>query len=340
MKGAPLATDAAARLLAAELAVIEAACRHMNLTAAGRELGLGQSVMSRRIAAVEAALGVPIFLRDGRRLRLSPQGAALLPAIRAASDRLEAAVAMLGAAGPDEVAGTLRLGTLPTFAAAWLAPRLAGFAARHPAVAIDLSTIGADFADGRKDAVTWDGEAVDAVISWGRGGWRGFAARRLFDERVIPVAAPGLALPDDPARLGREGPPLIRHTTRADLWPDWAGAAGLPPQGFRPSPQGAGADGAAGRRAEPRFEHFFMILAAAVAGLGIALVPEAFARADLAAGRLQRVAPALPALRSGAAYWLITTDALSTHPRIRAFREWITEEAAGRATETPQSLAE
>lgn len=312
--------EAAARLLAAELAVIEAACRHLNLTAAGRELGLGQSAMSRRIAAVEAALGVPIFVRDGRRLRLSPQGAALLPAIRAAAGGLQDAVAAVtGAADTAQAAGLLRIGTLPTFAALWLAPRIGRFMARHPAIAVEVSTIGADFADGRKDAVTWDGEAVDAVLSWGRGGWLGYRSRRLFDERVIAVAAPGLALPSDPARLGQAGPPLIRHTTRADLWPAWARAAGLDPRRFTGQ--------VVGRPADPRFEHFFMILAAALAGVGVALLPLAFARADLNDGRLVQVLVDRPPLVTGAGYWLITTQAVRRQPRLRAFEDWLIEEA-------------
>lgn len=256
-------------------------------SAAAEALVLSQSAISRAIRTLEDRLGVPLFLRVRQRLVLSDAGRAMVHDARAVLGQLDKAARMVMAFGGS--GAVLRLAVLPTFAAAWLIPRLPAFAARHPDLSIDLtSALGpVDFAASPFDAALQRAELAR----------EGTDIIPLFEERLMVVAAPGRVpqgiAPGDLARL-----PLIQQATRPDLWGDWfetvADAPGTPLRG-------------------PRFEHFEMVIAAAKAGLGVALLPEIFIRPALDAGELVQVAPQIlqgrtpyalirPAAAQGTAY--------------------------------------
>ncbi len=175
-------------------------------------------------------------------------------------------------------APVLRIASLPTFAQVWLVPRLAGFM-RQTGVTVDLSTTLAPLDFAR--------DLRDAAVL--RGPVEG-ASLTLAPDRLIAVAAPGLGTDLD--RL-----PLLQQATRPDLWP-----------AFR--------DGAPARG--PRFETFGMVLAAARAGIGAALIPEVLAAPDLAAGTLIRLSA--HSLDGGAPYVLTWPDRSEGLPAFDALR--------------------
>lgn len=230
-----------------ELQAFAAAARTGSATGAGAALNLTQSAISRAIGTLEARLGTRLFRRERQRLILSDAGRAFLPEAEGILARLDAAALQVMAFGGQPA--VLRGVCLPSFATAWLIPRLATFRAAHPGITFDIAAT-----LGRPDL-----EAHDFAILRGDPP-AGADSAILCDEVLVAVAAPSLS--GELSAL-----PLLQQATRPDLWPCWFGAAAPRLQG-------------------PRFEQFGMVLAAARAGLGVALVPEVLAASDLASGAL------------------------------------------------------
>jgi len=280
-----------------ELQAFVQAARTGTATRAAAALGLTQSAISRALTTLEARLGVALFHRIRQRLVLSDAGRALLPeAERMLADLDRAALTVMSFGGHRAV---LRLAVLPTFAALWLIPRLSRFAAVAPEVTFDMTAT--------LTPLDFERDPRDVAIIRAQGPLRGADMDILAQERLVVVSAPSL-LPKagmlgdaDLARL-----PLLQQATRPNLWLDWFLNAGLDPITIL---RGA------------RFEQFGMVLAAARAGLGLALVPEVFVAQDLASG----------ALRLASARSMISdTPYVLTYPKrsldivaFRQFRHWI-----------------
>ena len=291
------------------LPAFEAAARLGSLTRAARELGVTQSALSRRITTLERGLGVALFSRRGRAIAITGDGLRLAEAAGEATRLIERMRGDLG----GSIAGTLRVGALPSIGGLWLAPRIPSFLAAHPAVAVSMVMIDADFADAHKDPVNWDPSSIDVVLTWGWGGWRSLSVRRLAKERMAPVCSPGFAEAqglDRATNFWRA--PRLAHTTRGDAWRAYAQATGAEIPGDAPP-------------VRLELEHFFMLLEAARAGAGLALLPDLFVAADLASGRL--VAPA-PAWATGAVYAAVASPSALARPVVAAFVDWLDEQAA------------
>jgi DNA-binding transcriptional LysR family regulator len=280
-----------------ELQAFAACARQGTATRAGAALGLTQSAISRALGSLEARLGVALFHRVRQRLALSDAGRAFLPeAERMLSDLDRAALTVMSFGGRRDV---LRLACLPTFAALWLIPRLAGFARIAPGISFDVTTT--------LTPLDFDRDPRDAAILRAEPPLRGAGHDVLLEERLIVVASPAL-LPDgaplDDAALSRL--PLLQQATRPDLWLDWFRDAGEAPTRILRG---------------PRFEQFGMVLAAARAGLGVALVPEVLVAPDLATGALR--AASLRSLVTPTPYVLTAPPRSHALPAFTAFRDWL-----------------
>src|SRR5258708_24051111 len=151
------------------LKAFEAAARHLSFTRAADELHVTQAAVSHQVKALEQRLGVKLFRRLPKSLRLTDEGQALLPELRDAFERIARALNRVTSA---QGAAALSVSTLTTFALTWLVRRLPPFQARHPAIDVPLNTTGrmVDFA--RED--------VDVAVRYGAGDWR-----RLNVARVV-----------------------------------------------------------------------------------------------------------------------------------------------------------
>jgi LysR family glycine cleavage system transcriptional activator len=278
------------------LPAFEEAARHLSFSAAARELNLTHGAISRQMKSLETHLGVRLFHRLNRRVELTEGGAAFLPAARTALDVVEASAAGLSTATRQ---GPLVVSCLPTFMMRWLIPRLYDFNARHPAIDVRLSASSApvDFAR----------EGVDVAIRIGAGPWpEGIEAHAFMNEEIGPVCSPALAQRRKLRRPADLGQHTLLHTeTRADAWPDWLARS-----------RTASIDASKGQR----FEHFYFLLEAAVAGLGVAVAPRPLVMEDLKLGRL--VAP-FGFMRSGRQYCLLYPTELAGLAKVRTFRSWI-----------------
>lgn len=108
-----------------------------SLSAAARRLRLTQPTLSRQIQALEAALGVPLFERVGRRLTLTETGSDLLDHIRVMNDAADA-VALAASGRVDEVGGRVLISATDTYCAYILPPMVARIRAEAPNVSVAL----------------------------------------------------------------------------------------------------------------------------------------------------------------------------------------------------------
>ncbi|EEX16592.1 HTH-type transcriptional regulator TrpI [Citreicella sp. SE45] len=277
------------------LRAFEAAIRHGRMTRAADELGVTHGAVSRQVRLLEETFGVQLLERKRDGLVSTEAGAALADRLSRGFREIEAGVAALR----DEASGALDVSCLGTFTMRWLIPRLGRFAATHPDIEVRLmqSDAPTDFARGGYDVairVTDHALPEDAHVT------------TLFPERFGPVLSPGLATQLDlrgPADLARA--PRLWARTRPVAWADWCARAELPPLD----------DGTP-------YEHFYFMLEAAAAGLGVALAPEPHVADDLAAGRL--VAP-FGLIPSGLEY--VAVRCRNAPRKARMFCDWIGTEA-------------
>ena len=288
----------------------EAAARHLSLSRAAAELGVTPGAVGHQVRLLEAHLGVALFRKAGAGLALTDAGARALPSLRTAFSALaEAFAAAAGEASLRQV----KVAVHPSFAAAWLLPRLADFARRHPALDVEVV--------GPVDAERLLAANIDAAIVYRPQRARDLTLRLLMTETMVPVCAPALlagqsppARPEDLLRL-----PLL-HADRAPddrvypLWTEWLKAAGVT---LSAPLRGA------------RFNLSLLALQAAREGRGVALVSSAVAQEDLAAGRLVLPLPAPPALPIQR--WLLTRRRADQRPAVRAFVAWVAAAAKGAA---------
>lgn len=270
----------------------EAAARRGSFTAAAAELGVSHAAISRHVRGLEARLGVPLLLRDGRGLAPTEAGRAFAAVVADAFDRLSQGMVAIAA---ETGRGRLRLSVEPAFAGRWLVPRLGDFRQRHPGVDIEL--------DPTNRIVDLRAEPIDLAIRYGAGDWPGLVAEKLVRVMDYPVCAPALAPKlTQPADL--RGQTLL-HDESARTWALWL--------------QEAGVDGIDATRG-PRFHDVALALDAAMAGQGVAMGDDVLCARDIAAGRLARLFDvAVP--RSW--YWLVMPDSHRLSPAAGAFRAWL-----------------
>lgn len=290
------------------LRTLECAGRLLNFTRAAEELCLTTAAVSHQIRATEAQLGVVLFRREARALRLTPEGETILHAVGKAIAVLEQAIAQLRS---PRQADQVRVSAAPSIAAKWLVPRLERFLQQHPAadIRVDVSIVEVDFAH----------EQADLSIRYGRVQAAQARMDRLFVESVFPVCSPRLlgrhSLLQDARELLRyklihvDWDPPHRH------WPDWATwmkAAGV---GDVPTRRGI------------HFQQTSLAIEAAVAGQGIALGESSLVADDLARGRLVKpFARDIPVVADWA-YYLVTRQQALSVPLVRSFRQWLLQEA-------------
>lgn len=284
----------------AALMAFDLAARHESFTRAAEELSLTQSAVCRQIAGLEDFLGVALFRRTRRGVRLTDAGLAYSRRVGARLDAMERDT--LTVMAHHGAGRAIELAVVPTFATRWLMPRLPRFYAQQPDVQVHMTT--------RTRPFLFDQTEFDAALYFGEAGWPGTEAFFLMGEDAVPVCSPGLAQrPLSAARIAEL--PLLQQTTRPHAWRQWFEAAGLQ---------------VAGDMAGIRLELFSMLAQAAMQGLGIALIPPFLIREELDAGRLVVANPQpVPGDR---AYYLIVPERKVESAGLAAFRQWIEQEVA------------
>jgi len=280
----------------AVLRSFESAARHESFTLAAEELSLTQSAISRQIKDLEQMIGVNLFRRVGRRVKLTEAGAAFARELELDLERIRQTVFRAITAGKQ--AEALRIATLPTFASRWLIPRLVEFEQGNPDIQVNLTT--------RLQQFDLSAEHIDAALHFGTENWPDANMIKLCDETMIAVASPGFReahnLLCEDALLNA---PLIHLETRPTAWNDWFEHAGICDLGAVHGKQ---------------FSQFSLIISGAIAGLGAALLPRYLIENELADERLVQVSPAT--LTTANAYYLVTPKG-AMPSTVRKFSDWL-----------------
>jgi DNA-binding transcriptional LysR family regulator len=312
-------------IAAGHLRAFEAVARHLNFRAAGEELSLTQSAVSRQIQALEDEVGTALFLRHTRAVELTSAGTQLLRATGVALERVDAAVRQIRqSAGRKSVAIT----TWASFASMWLIPRLEAFQREHPDIDIRI-----DASDATVDLATAD---VDLALRYVVPQAAPPGAIRLFGEQLTPVASPWLLKEhrldrvEDLAKMT-----LIEagdaHRTRHLEWLTWQRWLDQFGHTAPPGKATRGAKAAVPHKLTPQrwlyFNYAHQIVQAALTGQGVALARLPLVAESLASGAL--VEP-LPHTRmdSPLAYWLLVAPRSTLRPEVKAFCDWLQQQAA------------
>ncbi len=280
------------------LQVFEAAARHKNFTAAGFDIGITQSAVSRQVADLEAYLSQSLFVRSGPTLILTRTGATLAKGLGHALTDMRSCVEEARNVSDSQV---ITLTMLPSVAAKWLAPRLGQFTLAHPDIDLRISAT--------RHLVDFTAEGVDAAIRYGKGKWPGVNAVQLGSEIIQPVCSPeyaskiGMVEPDDLLRAS------LLYGDIAEDWTKWFGAAGLSGAVL---PKG------------PKLGDDTAILQAVLDHQGVALGRSLLVANDLETGRL--IAPFPTVLKASYSYWFVNPVSLNLSPTLAAVKDWIVSE--------------
>lgn len=239
-------TDMAARLPSlSALRAFESAARHLHFGRAGDELCVTHSAISRQIRSLEEDLGVALFERRNRAVFLTEAGRRLLATMSDVFRHIGDCCDELRAG----VSAPLVVSCEPTFTQRWLIPRLPQFNALHPDVEVHVLAAGGP--------VSFDRSHIDLALRRSDFSWSPeIFVETVVEERVGPVCAPRLLATgsDDILSL-----PRIHSATRSDAWSRYISDNRI---------------GAAIPTGSHVFEHFYLSIEAAIAGLGAAIGPE------------------------------------------------------------------
>lgn len=288
------------RIPVGPLRAFDVAARNLNLSAAAEEMNVTHAAVSRQVKQLEERLGVKLFERLPRGLRLTAQGALLAEGTRAAFDRLASA---LEDVSTPTVRRKLTISTFSSFNARWLMPRLRSFSILFPDVDLQVITTA--------QLVDFAREDVDLGIRFGMGNYPGLHVIPLFKPHDIVVCSPALL---------KGGPPLktindlrnftLLHDDSHRAWTRWLEAVGA--KGVNPR-RGI----VCGDRNS--------LLQAALTGQGVALGSEVFVASELASGRLVKVFE--NEVTSEYAIYAVCLPRRLTDPMVSGVLAWLEKES-------------
>ncbi len=246
------------------LRAFEATARLNSVSQAAEALHVTHGAVSRQLKVLEEHLGIALFVKDGRGIKLTDAGIRLRDASFDAFDRLRGICAELSR---DVSEAPFVLGCSGSLLARWFIPRLGRLKADLPELRLHLSAGEGDL-DPRRPG-------LDALLVYAEPPWPAdMQVHVLAEERIGPVLSPHFAGFERLCKAPVQallGEPLLHTTSRPQAWPTWAADHALDPAALQYG---------------QAFEHLYYLLEAAVAGLGVAIAPQPLVADDLRAGRL------------------------------------------------------
>ncbi len=284
---------------------------------AAEQLFVSQAAISQQIKTLEQQLGVTLFHRRTREVKLTSEGQQLLPYISKAFTSLEQGVSHLN---DDPNPQQLTLSTLPSLASRWLVPRLGNFQAKEESLNIHISpSIKLD---------NFDDNLLDLAIRFGEGNYPGLSSKLLMRDYMIPVCHPSLIHNRRPTEEQLEELPLLTHERRpteaqlrklpllmddspdmTDLWPLIDTVLGLSKAGKGPRLQVSDSN---------------ILVEALLSGQGLAA-----ARFSLVYELLERkqlICPAPIYLPTHFSYYLVAPPHHFNRPKVQRFEHWLRQQ--------------
>jgi LysR family glycine cleavage system transcriptional activator len=279
------------------LRAFEAVAAHLSFTGAAQSLNVTTAAVSSHIKSLEEYLETPLFVRHSRSVRLTPQGARLLPGVQRGMGELTRAVDQLRL---DRSSGLLNISLLGSFLQKWLLPRLGDFYQKHPEVDLRFSA--------SRELVNFMQTDFHAAVRYGAGNWPQLQAEKMLDDWVFPVTNPTLFAKLGPiTTLGDLNKYPLLHSA-SEPWIDWL--------------RRVGGDTTRVERG-PILDDSASVLAAAEQGHGLVLARWSLVAGDLAAGRLVR--PTSQSVRQLNSYYFVAPAHNFEVPKVIRFRDWLRE---------------
>ncbi|WP_256220135.1 MULTISPECIES: LysR substrate-binding domain-containing protein [unclassified Variovorax] len=285
------------------LLCLEASARLRSFTAAAHELRLTQGAVSRQVQTLEDRLGVRLFTRRREALALTQAGVYYLGEVAPLLRRLERATATVMALKGR--GGELSLSVGASVGSYWLIPRLPAFTRAHGEITLNLGT--------RVGQVDFRATPVDASLEFSDGQRAGLHSEFVLPLELSPYAAPSwVRVHGKKVDANTPRSALIHHHTLPDGWDEWFRHEGI-------------ADAAP--REGPRYEIMSMALNAAVAGMGVALLPPYMGEDMVASGRLKRLSRHRHRYAKG--YYLVYPEESAQMQSLQIFKAWLLAQAGG-----------
>lgn len=289
------------------LVAFEASARHESFTDAARELGVTREAVSRQIRILEVHVGVKLFIRQHRAIKLSAPGREFNTTVHRALEDIATATQSL-----DKTARSRKITVTATVAIAsfWLTPRLPSFRRLHPNV--EIRVIVSD------TALDMDREGIDVGLRYGNGDWTGYESVHLFGCDSFPVcsrnyvaSAPAIENEIDLVHhplLNLDGPV---HETEDWRW--WLNRTGGKPIDMDTLDVVG-------------FDNYANVMQATLEGQGIALGFSGIVDKLLASGEL--VQPVELVRSPGHAVYVVRTNAQPSSGVAAEFFEWVLAESS------------
>lgn len=272
------------------------ASRHKTFTSAAKHMGISQVAISRQISILEDFLGVQLFVRGARSVKLTEVGRSFGEEISGLFDELEQATRDVLS---SEKESTIKLRIYPTLAQFWLLPRLREFQALYPDYDFRLDTT--------VEPLDFRGTHLDVAIQLGHGVWQNSKCRKLFDEVVDVVCSPGyaqdrnwFATEDDIAQAD-----LLHAKYRRKEWDIWESESEISIMHLNGQ----------------EFDSSLLAYSAAQHGFGMALGQIDLLSRELVDERLIR--PFRKPVATGSAFYVVWPTMRSVAPKTRHFIDWL-----------------
>ena len=277
------------------LRAFEATARRGSVSSAAEELHVTTSAVSHQIRILEGQLGVALFVRSKARVKLTPEGEALLEPVKGAFDMIANAVVKLAS---HEMVGNLVVSAPLSFTSRWLARHIGEFLDAYPAINLKIIPSNDD-----REVYSDD---VDVCVRYGEGRWRDRKVQLITHPALFPVVSPALMNSDGAIRKVQDLAGKTLFCEHSGSWMRWLAAAS--------------ADKLEGMRIL-EIGNAHIGIEAAVRGQGVALGDSFSVRDDLADGTLIR--PFSVTVPARHAYYLVSRHELSDMPLASTFGGWL-----------------
>jgi len=275
------------------LRAFSAVAETKSLSAAGRELNVTHAAVSQQIRGLESFLGLPLVVREGRGVALTPEGERLFEGLRSGFETIRDTVDELL---QEDVARPLNITMTPSFAISWLMPRINDFRLKHPEIELMLNPTA--------EVVELRPGGVDLAIRFGSGNWPGFDSELFLTTNFAVVGASCLIgdrkieKPEDLLDF-----PWLQEYGTNEL-AIWMENQGVVPKG------------------KLNITHLpgYMVLEGVRRGEGISATAKTFVEPDVAAGSLLVLFE--EGVYPGTGYHLVTRPGIK-RPPLKAFLTWM-----------------
>lgn len=284
------------------LQCFDAAAHYLNMTYAADSLYITQSAVSRQIKNLEKIIGRELFYRQDNKLILTPVGEQYAIEVHKVLNSLNAITQKISSNTEYTKTVKLKVVTEPTFAIAWLMPKLNEFYISYPDIEIDLST---DF-----ESVARNTRRCDLAILWGDGHWSQYYAEPLKRDTYLAVCTPRYLRGRKAVKTMREVAnfDFIHQSNTISTTDEWFLKGGMTEKEI--STIGG-----------QHFDHFIYILQAVKNNIGVSILPKYLVNDALLNGEL--ILACEETYTPTKHFYLVYDEERQEDYAIRQFRKWL-----------------